>query len=270
MRVIKAATVGVVLAMAQYAWANPTYLIDDNLSNNGAGCGEVDLNDVTSSLENSLNNISWSGERWVNGDAWPQDFMEECSSNFGPNGFDQYEADNANFSVFSGHGNTGLIAWGTPHDGVCAMTLAGGVRLGSMSGAMSATSVYASCCTLNANSLTSQANFEWTRQQLGFHDTCEIGDTDVSDFFDNTYETSNKNAWFNHLEDRPGWFTGDNSPVVWSAGVNSTEAGNVENTASLRQQIYVTPRGSGPSCNQGQPAFWYSATYIDHGNGGCS
>lgn len=261
----------VLLGTANEAAATKTYYIDDNTDNTGNGCpGMSDLNDVTTNLQNMLRSDGWTGARYNNASSWPQDFMEACSSSFGSSGLDSAEADAAAFSVFSGHGNTGLLAWGAIRNGVCTLTMQSNMRLGSMAGASSVISAYASCCTLNANSLPAQANYQWNRQALGFHDLCEIGDTDVSDAIGGTYSSTNQSSWFGHLEDRPGWFTGDNSPMVVSYGSSSTDAADVAAHSSLRQQIRVDARTGGPSCGGGQPFFYYSATWIDHGNGGCS
>lgn len=272
MRKLVKLTIGVFAALgATTGHAGTTYMIDENLDNTDNGClNAADLNDVTTPLQTALTGAGWTGSRWVNSNSWPQDFMESCGDPmYGSGGGDNGEADSKTLAVFSGHGNKGVLAYGTIHGGVCAISLGTNIRLGSMGGAQNVTSIYATCCTLAADSLGAQANNEWNRQQLGFHDTSEIGNGDVGNFFNGSATGSNKNAWFNHLEDRPGWFTGDNSPMVWSAGANSTEAASVENTASLRQQIFQTPRGSGPICGAGQPAFWVSATFIDHHNGGC-
>src|SRR4051794_7537075 len=81
------------LLHAPPAFAQATYYIDESTDFTGNGCQNKDLNDVTSSLRGALDATGWSGSRFVNALAWPQDFIESCSSSFGAGGLDDIFAD---------------------------------------------------------------------------------------------------------------------------------------------------------------------------------
>src|SRR5262245_44890333 len=98
------------LVAANPGWAQKTYYIDESTDFTGNGCENADLNDVTSSLRSSLNSNGWSGQRFTNINAWPQDYMEQTIA--GLSGVDNVFGDNALLSVYAGHGNRGLLQFG--------------------------------------------------------------------------------------------------------------------------------------------------------------
>jgi len=273
-----------VLSTAADVEAQPTYYIDEVTAYRGKGCSNLsNLNTVTASLRTRLNRAR-SGRRFTNDLAWPQDFWEACSSTFGSGGLDDLFADAALLSVFAGHGDTGLISFGTPFRGECDVVLATNARLGSMSGAQSGYSMYLAPCTLKVPSLPNTANFQWLRQQFGYHNSPSIGNNQPREFYDMTSGVVNSLAWRIAMEDRPGWFTGDNSPVAVSYGATALEAEVVKNNARLAAGFLRSRRGDAdqslgpgqevpaappPACLQPQPLFFYIARYIDHGSGPC-
>jgi len=250
--------------------ADTTYFIDESTDFTGNGCQNDDLNTVTATLQTALSSAGWSGSRYCNDQAWPQDFMESCSTNYGSGGLDDYYGDNALFSVYAGHGNKGLLQWGYMRNGVCTVDFSANMRMGSMGGFMSGYAAYITSCTLNTSSLVGEANWQWENQQFGYHNSPWVKDDQPRDFFNGTTGTTNRWSWVNNMEDRPYWFTGDNSPIAVSYGATASECTNIQNTAKLKGQLSTFPRWyyqSGPSCNQGQPPFFYC--YYIYDNGGC-
>ena len=140
------------------------------------------------------------------------------------------------------------------------------MRLGSMNGADSGYGMWLTSCTLNTDSLVAEANHQWLQQQFGYHNSPEIKDDQPAWFARYVHSGwTNRSAWLDQMEDRPGWFTGDNSPIVVTYGQNEADCNNLAQTLSLGNS--VAPRGGGPSCGQGQPYFWYCGTLLN--NGGC-
>jgi hypothetical protein len=260
----------IAFAVQRRAQASYSFYIDQNTSySTNHGCGtNNDLDDDTASLASQLTTDGWTGSHFVDANAWPADFTEACSSTYGT-GDDSYYADSAYLSIFSGHANAGYLAFAYPHNSVCSVDLGANARLGSMAGDTSGVAIFYGCCTLKLSSLTSKANWQWTNQNLGFLDTESDGDDDIKNFFNGTSSSANIYQWTADLEDRPGWFTGDNSPIVVSYGADETSAGYVEDYGDLYYQVYLYTRSGGPSCGQGQPGFWYNYYYIDNNNGGC-
>jgi hypothetical protein len=267
------AAVSLLYYITRPAFAQATYYIDESTDFTGNGCPNKDLNDVTSSLRSSLN--GWTGSRFVNSAAWPQDFIESCSSSFGTGGLDQFFADSATLSVYAGHGNRGLLQFGFRRNNTCFVDFSANMRLGSMAGAHSVFAMWVTSCTLNTDSLVAEANFQWERQQFGYHNSPSVKDDQPRSFYNRTLASNNKNAWLNEMEDKPGWFTGDNSPIVVTYGSTQPECASFHNNSlGLRALIRTGQindpgirRGGGPTCQQGQPFFWFCWTLRD--NGGC-
>jgi len=84
-------------------------------------------------------------------------------------------------------------------------------------------------------------------QQFGFHNSPSIGDDGLASFFNSTASLTNRDAWLQELEDKPGWFTGDNSPVVLIFGASEADADTKNNSAKLKGGTYLTqaPRALG-------------------------
>jgi hypothetical protein len=262
------------LLVAAEARAQATYYIDESTDFTGNGCQNTDLNAVTSSLRTVLDNHSWSGSRFTNSSAWPQDFVEACSSSFGNGGLDDDFGDAASLAVYAGHGNSGSIQFGFARNSMCAVDMAssgnlttrGVMRLGQMSGRSGHSAMWLTSCTLKKDRLAAKANFQWLRQQFGYHNSPSIGDDTPSEFYEMMANdvVSNKTAWLEAMEDRPGLFTGDNSPIVVSYGSTSAEATDTHNNFRYEGRI-IFPRPGGPACGGGPPAFFFVSTLRDNG-----
>jgi hypothetical protein len=253
------------------------YFIDESTDFTGNGCQNEDLNTITSSLRSRLDANGWTGSRFTNGSAYPQDFVENCSSSFGAGGLDNAFSDGAVLSVYAGHGNVGAVQFGFARNNVCVVDMdgtfdmngSGMMRLGQMSGAQAGFGVWLTSCTLRNGTLPSNANFQWLRQQFGYHNSPSIGDNTPREWYDDIDPKSNKQAWLDAMEDKPGLFTGDNSPMVVSYGSTSANCTSTHNSTMLKRQI-LQPRGGGPSCGGGLPAFFWCATLRDNGtSSGC-
>jgi hypothetical protein len=267
------------VALAPKAARADRYYIGETTDFSGNGCENEDLNEITASLRNALDNDSWwSGSRYVNVQAWPHDLVEACSSGIFGAGLDSTYGDTRELTVYAGHGNSGALQWGYKRNGMCAVDFAssgnvgavGVMRLGQMSGATTVAAMWLTSCTLKRDRLASKANFQWVRQQFGYHNSPSIGDDTPSEFYIGVWPTSNKDSWLDHMEDKPGLWTGDNSPIVVSYGETAAEATSTHNGACLKRQI-LFHRTGGPSCGKGPPLFFFTSTLRDHGtSSGCN
>lgn len=233
----------------------PEYWIDESTDFTGNGCENTDLNDVTSSLRSRLSSDGWTGVRWTNANAWPEDFIE---GDFG--GIDGVAADTRTLAVYAGHGNRALLQFGTRRNGRCTITMDGNARLGSRQGDDAAFMMYVTSCTLNTDSL-SRLWGQQIRQQFGYHNSPSVKDNQPRDFYEETDSKTNAQAWIDEMEDRPGWFTGDNSPIVLTLGTSASNCSWGQNTARLRDErlLYDMPT---PIRN------WCTIMY-DNGENGC-
>jgi hypothetical protein len=253
-----------------------SYFIDETTDWTGNGCEAEDLEEVTAELGSMLDAGGWTGRRYTNSAAWPQDIMESCSSNYGNGGLDATYGDSADLVVLAGHGNTGFLAYGYKRDGKCTVDLGrstnlkarGEARLGEMGGARASLGMWLTCCTLKKESLAAHGNFQWLKQQLGFHGESDFNWHQPVEFLQNNAFESNTQSWLDAMEDRPGWFTGSNSAIVVSYGKTSAEANDYHNNLALTRNV-VFPRAGGPACSNGPPAFKYVYTLLDHGSDGC-
>lgn len=243
------------------------FLLEEGLDFTGNGCESTDLNDVTGQLHSALLSDSRTGQRYVNGNAWPQDFIEACSSNYGTNGLDNSYADARRLSVYAGHGHISTLFFSHVRSGRCVVGLDGNMRLGRMAGASSVYAMYATSCTLNLGNLSNTAGNQLLRQQFGFHNSPIIANDDLGEFYRETNPASNRTSWLDNLEDRPGWFTGDNSPLVRSAGENQTTASSTHNNFYFRGAFWQPAMTGASVCHQGLPYHYWYYTYINHG--GC-
>lgn len=252
----------------QHAKAQITYWIDEQTDYTGNGCTtNDDLNTVTASLHSYLQDSNWTGSRFVNPNAWPQDFIESCSTSFGSGGLDSSAADNGTLAVFAGHGGPGIINFGYPRSGRCNVDFSSNMRLGSMSGNDAGYAMYLQCDGLTVASLPNEANFQWLRQQLGWTNTIPIDDDEPYDFFLATGGhavfdigcwclvwvpgQSNADAWLTTMDG------GGRDPIVVSYGTSSSNCWDVHDDAQLKDAVLLSSRSGAPSCSQSQPAFWY-------------
>lgn len=238
--------------------AQRTYYIDESTDFTGNGCENSDLNDVTSSLRSTLNSNGWTGQRWTNSNAWPQDYYESTMA--GLSGVDNLFGDNALFTVYAGHGNRARLQFGFMRNSRCRVNLETEARLGLSGGAQAVYAMWVTSCTLNLDSLSRNFNHE-IRQQFGYHNSPSVKDDQPRDFFNASNGKSNARAWIDEMEDRPGWFTGDNSPITLTFGLDSSHCDFVRDTAELRGRrlLFAPPK----------PKGWFCWIMYDHGDGGC-
>lgn len=229
------------------------YWIDESTDFSGNGCENSDLNDVTSSLRDRLNSDGWTGTRWSNINAWPEDFIER---NLG--GIDDIAGDSMTFSVYAGHGNRGRVQFGFRRNNRCVVRHRDHMRLGTQSGDQAIYAMWVTSCTVNLDSLALHFD-QAIRQTFGYHNSPSVKDDQPRDFYEETDDLRNSRAWIEEMEDRPGWFTGENSPISLTFGLSASHCGWVENTARLRAGtlLYGAP----------EPDAWYCYTMFDHG--GC-
>jgi len=252
------------LAAANPAWAQKAYYIDESTDFSGNGCENADLNDVTSSLRSSLNANGWSGQRFTNSNAWPQDYYESTIA--GLSGVDNLYGDNSLLTVYAGHGNRALLQFGFKRNNRCLVRLGPSgtnptqARLGLLGGNKAAYAMWVTSCTLNVDSLDRNFSHQ-IRQQFGYHNSPSVKDDQPRDFFEETSGTTNANAWIEEMEDRPGWFTGDNSPIALTHGLDSGHCAWVRDTAKLR--------GGSLLSTAPEPWQWFCWIMYDHGASGC-
>src|SRR5690606_1766116 len=78
-----------------------TYFIGESTKFDGGGlCANDDLNTITNTLRNALDDEGWSGQRFVDEDSWPEDFSEGTFSNLS---LDGSFGDAARLSIYAGH-----------------------------------------------------------------------------------------------------------------------------------------------------------------------
>jgi hypothetical protein len=99
------------------------------------------------------------------------------------------------------------------------------------------------------------------RQTFGYHNSPSVKDDQPRDFYEETDDLRNERAWIEEMEDRPGWFTGDNSPIALTFGLDSSHCAWVRNTARLRDRVLLSDAPA--------PDTWYCYLMFDHGDSGC-
>jgi hypothetical protein len=118
------------------------------------------------------------------------------------------------------------------------------------------------CCYMNfssAQDLILQHHQE--KQLMGFGGEAELDAGMVNNYWNATAGTSNIDAWLNNMEDRPGWFTGDNTTVVMSRGHSSNELNWNQLYCGLKRQNCVDGGAGG--------GYW-ALNWHWHGCGGCA
>ncbi len=243
------------LATAPAGAAGRRYWIDESTDYTGNGCENADLNNVTSSLKSRLDSDGWGGTRWANANAWPEDFIEQ---NLG--GIDHVAGDDETLSVYAGHGWRALIQFGFMRNGRCTVSFPSGTRLGTQGGDDAAYAMWVTSCTVHLDSLSSHFN-QQIRQTFGYHNSPSVKDNQPRSFYKETDDLRNERAWIVEMEDRPGWFTGDNSPIALTFGVTSSHCAWVRNTARLRDQVLLS--------NAIEPNGWYCYYMYNNGDSGC-
>ena len=246
------------LFLAAPVSAQKRYFIDESTDFTGNGCENTDLNTVTSSLRSALDANGWTGTRFTNANAFPHDFVESTLA--GLNGLDSGFGDNALFTIYAGHGNRARVQFGFRRNNRCRVLLDTEARLGRLGGNRAAYAMWVTSCTLHLDSLNRNFSHE-IRQQFGYHNSPSVKDDQPRDFFNATDSDTNARAWIEEMEDRPGWFTGDNSPLALTHGLDSSHCAFVRDTARLRNGNLLA---TAP-----EPWGWFCWIMYDHGDGGC-
>lgn len=247
------------LVAAHSAWATgKTFFIDESTDFTGNGCPNADLNDVTSSLRSSLLGDGWTGQRFTNVNAFPQDFFEQTFA--GLNGIDGTFGDSKTLAAYAGHGGRARLQFGFMRQNRCLVTLDTQARLGTGAGDDAAYAMYVTSCTVNLDSLSRHFNNQ-VRQVFGYHNSPSVKDDQPRDFYEETDDLDNAHAWVEEMEDRPGWFTGDNSPIVLTFGTSASHCASVRDSAKLLGQVLLS--------DAPQPHANVCVTMFDHGQSGC-
>jgi len=99
------------------------------------------------------------------------------------------------------------------------------------------------------------------RQSFGYHNSPTVKNDQPREFFEATDSLRNSRAWIEEMEDRPGWNTGDNSPIALTFGLSESHCGTVQDRAKLRGAVL---RSIAP-----QPDAWWCSVMFDNGSSGC-
>jgi hypothetical protein len=216
--VVLAVIVGL-MAVDAASGAQKTFYMDEGTHYSDVGmCGNIDLNTVTASLANAMRADGWTGSRYVNELAWPQDYRDKTLDS---NGLDHLYGDAASLTVFAGHGGAGLLTF-RPRLGVCTADAGSNMALGYGSTAGTATVGMWLSCDMLATGLLDESTSSYRkmniRQSLGWLNSIGIGDDEPRDFYNATRSTSNADAWLRQMQ---GY---GRQPIVLTA----TTANNVD------------------------------------------
>lgn len=256
------------------AQAQKTFLIEENIDFDGSGGCPI-LNSFTPDealgwgLKDALLAANWTGNFYCDAacsggssNAWPQDFWEQCSSNYGSGGLDGSYGDNRLLSVYSGHGWPGGFQYGTNHNGQCWVDFATNMRLGTMSGSKAA---YLMLLTSRgAKDPYAIASTQWLRQAFGWMNSPGIYTWMPPSFFSATGSSTNADAWLS-----VGSAFGNSPRAISFVSTNSNDCWGLHGSAKLKAGTWLTPRGGGPGCNQGQFWTYYCHTQIDNCGNNC-
>jgi len=231
---------GIVLPLAAAA-APLTFFMDEVTSYSDIGiCTNDNLNTVTESLASTMRADAWTGARYVNAGAWPQDFRDRALD---ATGLDDTYGDTKSLTVFAGHGNAGLLTF-RPRNGVCTASAGANMALGyGSTGGASVVGMWLSC-DMFATGLLDES---WSmyrrmnlRQSLGWLNTIGIGDNEPRDFYNKSKSMANKDAW---LQQMAG---GTRQPLVLTA-TTATDANTCwtfHGMESLGRKVVDTLYGS--------------------------
>lgn len=253
--------------------AHYTYYIGEHT--NFSGCGGSNLNNITSQLASYLNSYGWSGTHFLEGNSWPQDYVEDNYAG----GIDAWWGDSKNLSVYAGHGYTDPLygyAFGTPHSGKCSVDIDAEMVMGENVGMGGNGNTSYIMALTSCTGHQPKASRVWlygsdpvpaaygVAQVLAFHDSPYIHDDEPKLFASDTRASTtrtNKNEWLNRMDNcGPWYYFCSNSPIVMSFGDTPTEASNIHNYANIWYS-YTDPYIETPN-------HWYW-TYRDNGSGPC-
>ena len=233
-----------------------TYFIGESISFDGGGsCNNTELNTITSTLRNELDDEHWEGLRFVDGNTWAEDFQDP---NTNPLGLDWVYGDASRLAIYAGHGNVGLLQWGTPSgNGACQMSIPLNARLGTLAGNRAAAVMFMTSCTLRTDALAQTLVANASRQFFGYHNSPYIGYDEPRKVFKRTQDgQSTRDAWLDEMEQNAD--VGKNSPVVVTFGKSAQDALESHGSTNLAS-------GEGLSTNVGEPADNFIFTWYNNG-----
>jgi hypothetical protein len=242
-----AAVLGAALFVASApALAAQTYYIDEDTNySNGNSCDIQTVNTITASLQTQLNTDGWSGLRYTEFSAWPQDFWEESSSVYGTDGDDNLYGDSRSFSVMAGHGSAHTIYFSSTGNGgtyngssQCYTSFANNAQMGKLAGGQAAFGMWLECSVIQIAELPSYTYWAQhkMRQIASWRNTISIGDDEPLDFYNATASATNVNAWGNQMSS-----DGRQAIVATFSDVGSTDCWNVHDSAQLKKNSYTYP-----------------------------
>jgi hypothetical protein len=142
------------------------------------------------------------------------------------------------------------------------------VRLGETGGSQAGYFIASACCVLNIDH-SSWIGWQHVWQIMGCHGLLEDDASMMDNFFNATASTSNNTSWLNQMEDKPGWFTGDNSVIVYSYGSSLSDLYDTHDNAKLKGDYKNYPRGNSTTCGVQPGDNWMMYEWRDHGAAGC-
>lgn len=235
-----------------------SYFIAESMDFSGNGCEESNVNEVTESLRNELDDDGWVGTRVTEELARPADFIDDTTKSFGR---DHITSDAASFAVYAGHGGIDQMKWGTRDDtpGVwsnrrCSIIPSRDLRLGSLSGGWAKAVALLTSCNGRLACYESSLSHSDATQLFAFNNSPIIWGNAARRFYRGSEPLTNRIAWIAAMEDRPGFSR--NSPVVYTRGTSEEQVLQIHDTARL-SSIDETPSSAGTG--------WYAYTWVDRG-----
>jgi hypothetical protein len=238
------------ISSSRILFAQKTYYIAEQMTysgNNGCPLGG-DLHVVTASLRTVLNDNGWSGSRFTEAAAFPQDFWESCAPDLGAGGLDNVFGDARTLTVYAGHGLNGSFDYGFARNGQCNANFRDQVRLGMMGGAAAAYGMWLNSFSLENIMNEWGAQNEWIRQHFGYANSPLILEHEPRDFFEQSASLRNVDAWLNVAQS-----DGDHPTVATMSPVSLEDCWAVHNAAKLKGNVLVSPLGGGPACMAERP-----------------
>jgi hypothetical protein len=240
------------------------------------GCGiSSNVGDYAYAIRAGLNGLGWTGRFYTGANVRARAWTDHSRHSLGwdhlddPNNGFNGGADLADVAVFTGHGNTGRILLGAAdsyagetlcHAGANDSRTNSNILLGAGYGAHLASTVIIACCYMNTRFQNLLYADHWEKQVMGFGGTAKLEGSMVTNYLNGTGGSSNVDSWLNNMEDRPGWWTGDNSTVVMTTGNTVDEVNWNRWYCGLKRQNCV---------NGGPGGFLVYLDQHDHGCGGC-
>ncbi|NVB36588.1 hypothetical protein G6O69_02005 [Pseudenhygromyxa sp. WMMC2535] len=235
-----------------------SFFIGESTKFDGGGkCDAANLNTVTRTLRNRLDDAGWSGLRFVDDNSWPEDFIE---AEIVLGGLDGSYGDAATLAVYAGHGDVGFLSWGRPSDtGLCSLSIPPVARLGRMSGGQAKVAMFLTSCTSRQDQAWEVYRFNAFRHVMGYHNSPYVGPDEARKVFKRMQDGQpSVYAWLDEMEQNGA--PGKNSPVAMTMGDSGPEAEAVHPFTNLAS-------GAGFDVDVGEPAGGY---YLEWLNNGCT